>query len=245
MLKDIIIDDYSEIVALHEVDAKKQRDYVCKPIFDPIKNDYPKFEGYLSDADLGFGCAFPFKFAELKKGDSVADLGCASGIDSFIMAEMVGKTGTIFGFDITPALIERANAIKNSHQINQVQFETADISEIPLNDNSVDVCTSNGVFSLITDLEAVFSEVKRILKPNGVFCLSDINKKVDFRVSDYENIKTFTGCLNGIRQQGIYLNLMKSVGFKDIQIVEERPVVLPTEISTQQGLFITTFIMRK
>lgn len=244
MLKDRITVDYSKIVASHEADAKVQRANVCNAIFDPIRNRYPEFEGYLAEADLGLGCAFPFTFADLKKGDSVADLGCASGIDSFIMAKIVGESGSVFGFDITPRLIERANVIKNSHQINQIQFETADIAEIPLDDNSVDVCTSNGVFSLISDLEAVFREVKRILKPNGVFCLSDINKKADFDTSEYEKIKTYTGCLNGIRHQKTYLDQMKNAGFKSVEIIEERPVILPKHMTTKQGLFITTFKMK-
>lgn len=169
MLKDKITNDYANIVAFHESDAEAQRANVCSAIFDPIKDQYPQFEGYISESDLGLGCAFPFSNADIKKGYSVADLGCAAGIDSFIMARMVGEEGTVLGFDITPALIERADSIKKFHQIKQVEFQTADITEIPLDNNSVDVCTSNGVFSLISDLESVFSEVKRILKPNGIF----------------------------------------------------------------------------
>ncbi|MBA3985626.1 MAG: methyltransferase domain-containing protein [Flavobacteriales bacterium] len=241
MLKDAITAGYSNIVALHEANAEVQRENVCAPIYNPIKERYPQFKGYKREADLGLGCAFPFLYANLKKGDTVADLGCASGIDSFIMAQTVGKTGCVYGFDITPSLIKRANSIKDIYQIEQVAFQTADISIIPLEDKCVDVCTSNGVFSLISNLDKTFKEVKRILKNGGVFCLSDINKKVNYDTQEYDQIKAFTGCLNGIRHQDTYLKHIKNIGFKSIEIVEERPMQLPKGVASQQGLFITTF----
>ena len=241
MLNEKITEDYSKIVSLRESNAEAQRASVCPAIFNPIRHRYPQFNGYKPEADLGLGCAFPFEYANLKQGDSVADLGCASGIDSFIMAEMIGNTGMVHGFDLTPSLINRANTIKKHYGIEQVHFETADVTDIPLKDNSVDVCTSNGVFSLISDLELVFSEVKRILNPNGVFCLSDINRKTVFSEEDYDNIKTYTGCLNGIRHQNTYLAHIENAGFSSVEIIEERLVELPKTSSEKQGVYISTF----
>lgn len=241
ILKNRITEEYSEIVTAHELNAEAQRSNVCAAIFNPIRQRYMQFKGYKPEADLGLGCAFPFEHANLKEGDLVADLGCAAGIDSFIMAEMVGTKGRVFGFDITPSLINRAKAIKSMYGIEQVHFEMADISEIPLDDESVSICTSNGVFSLIKDLSEVFSEVKRILKPTGSFYLSDINRKTDFSEVEYENIKSFTGCINGIRHQQTYLDHIEEAGFSSVEIIEERLVALPKIISAEAGVHISTF----
>ncbi|PKP26923.1 MAG: hypothetical protein CVU03_01815 [Bacteroidetes bacterium HGW-Bacteroidetes-2] len=245
MLKEKITEDYTQIVSLNEANAQFQRNNVCAPIFEPIKHKYQQFKGYKSEADLGLGCDFPFQYITISKGQKVADLGCAAGIDSFILAEMVGKQGVVYGFDLTEALISRANAIKTKYTIENVHFQTADIAQIPLNSASVDVVTSNGVFSLLPNLELVFKEVYRILRPNGIFCLSDINKKTPFSEADYTKLKTFTGCLNGIRFQEVYTNHIKKTGFAHFEIVSERPVTLPENISKKQGVFITTFKIKK
>ncbi|TXD83515.1 methyltransferase domain-containing protein [Subsaximicrobium wynnwilliamsii] len=241
MLNDKITADYSKIVSSHELDAEAQRANACPAIFNSIRHRYPTFKGCIAEADLGLGCALPFEHANLKEGDLVADLGCAAGIDSFIMADLAGTKSQVFGFYITPSLIKRANAIKNNFGIEQVQFATADITEIPLEDDSVSVCTSNGVFSLIKDLEAVFKEIKRILRPGGVFCLSDINRKTNFSEVDYAQIKSYTGCLNGIRHQNSYLDHIKNAGFSSVELIGERLVEFPNHISKTQGVYISTF----
>lgn len=243
-LKGQIDIEYSKIVALNDEEGStSQRNLVCEPIFGPIKNRYPTFEGYEEASDLGLGFGFPFLYANIKKDDIVIDLGCAAGVDSFIVRKMVGENGHILGLDLTQKLIERATNIVVKNKFKNISFEQADIENIPLK-KSVNCVISNGVFSLLPNLDQAFAEVFRVLKTGGTFCMADINKKECFNEPAFSKIKQFTGCLNGIRHQQIYFDEMKNAGFEQISIVEERVIDLPKDImgaNEDNDLYITTF----
>lgn len=245
-IKEQIKADYAKIVAQNEKwGSEAQRRYICKPIFDPIATAYPKFKGYISEADLGLGCGFPFEYAGIQEGSTVLDLGCAAGVDSFIARKMVGDDGKVIGYDLTPELIVRAQSIAKKENIVNAKFEVADITHLPLEAEKADVAISNGVFSLLPDTRNSFVEVYRVLKPGGVFCISDINRKHMFPTDTYDRIKKFTGCLNGIRLHDYYIGAMKSAGFQNVEVVSERSVSMPSEVSEGDGIYISTFLMRK
>src|SRR5919106_6543614 len=46
---------------------------------------------------LGVGCGAPVNFADLKKGETVVDLGSGAGIDVFLSARKVSDTGKVIG----------------------------------------------------------------------------------------------------------------------------------------------------
>jgi SAM-dependent methyltransferase len=247
-LKQNIISDYSQIVAFHELDAQLQRDAVCAPIYDPIKKRYAQFKGYQSEADLGLGCGFPFAYADIQQGDVVIDLGCAAGVDSFIAGAMTGSTGKVIGVDLTPALVNRGNKIAREHDLDHVEFVVGDIEQLELEENSADAIITNGVFSLIIDLDSAFAKAYKTLKSGGTFCMADINKKCSFKADSYARIINFTGCLNGIRYQNLYLERIQNAGFVDIEFAQERQVELSEDIlpaGEENGLFITTYKMKK
>ena len=50
-------------------------------VYNIMTDDYSELEGYNKDADLGLGCGLPTEFAQIKKGDTVIDLGSGAGND--------------------------------------------------------------------------------------------------------------------------------------------------------------------
>ena len=52
------------------------------------------------------GC--PFVLGPIAEGDTVVDIGCGVGADVCIAADMVGPAGRVYGVDITPAMIRKA-----------------------------------------------------------------------------------------------------------------------------------------
>jgi 2-polyprenyl-3-methyl-5-hydroxy-6-metoxy-1,4-benzoquinol methylase len=247
-LKEVITKDYTDIVSVNNLNGDAQRDTVCGPIYEPIRDKYASIPGYIAAADLGLSCGFPFAHSGIEKGDVVLDLGCAAGIDSFIAGEMTGENGKVLGIDITQALVHRANKIAHERHMTHIYFEVDDIEKLDRGENWADVVITNGVFSLLPDLDSAFAKAYQALKPSGVFCMADITKNCKFTHDTYARVKKYTGCLNGIRLQQLYLDKMTAAGFKNIKIVAQRQVALPEEVvplDELNGLYITTYKMMK
>jgi len=118
-------------------------------------------------ADLGLGCGNPTAMASLKEGEVVLDLGSGAGIDCFLAAAAVGKTGHVIGVDMTSAMLEKARENARKGNYANVEFRMGEIEHLPVADNTVDVIVSNCVINLSPDKKQVFSEAYRVLKPGG------------------------------------------------------------------------------
>src|SRR5919206_4626109 len=66
---------------------------------------------------LGVGCGAPTKFADVREGEVVVDLGSGAGIDVFLSANKVGRSGKVIGIDMTDEMLEKArkNAKDNGY----------------------------------------------------------------------------------------------------------------------------------
>src|SRR3974390_2284798 len=47
-------------------------------------------------------------FADIREGNTVLDLGCGAGMDSFVAARRVGPEGRVLGVDFSRAMLARA-----------------------------------------------------------------------------------------------------------------------------------------
>jgi ubiquinone/menaquinone biosynthesis C-methylase UbiE len=57
----------------------------------------------------------PFSLGPIHTGETVVDIGCGSGADACVAALMVGQEGKVFGFDCTPAMVEKATRVRLGH----------------------------------------------------------------------------------------------------------------------------------
>lgn len=195
--------------------------------------DYSKIKGYNKDADLGLGCGIPTEFAQIKEGDTVLDLGSGAGNDCFVARELVGATGKVIGVDMTPIMIQKAreNALKLA--FNNVEFRFGEIEDLPVLDASVNVIVSNCVLNLVPNKEKAFTEMYRVIKPNGHFSVSDVVLKGDLPDGLKKSAEMYAGCVSGAIQLDEYMSLLKKAGFQDLSIQKEKVTVLPDDILSQ------------
>ncbi len=236
-IKQTVIDEYS-IIALRtfQIGSAEQRETICSAIYNEIEQEYRTFPGYKDEANLGLGCGFPFKYAAIKNGESIVDLGCGAGIDTFIAAALTGEKGNVTGIDLTSKLLDHAIQIAEQQKISNVDFKQGDIENIPLSDSFCDVIISNGVFSLLPDIKMVFKEMFRILKPGGRICIADITKFGEMSTHLYRSLLQYTGCLNGISTVERYCDAAITAGFSSIQIIDARKLEIPETIFTNEIL---------
>jgi SAM-dependent methyltransferase len=199
-------------------------------VYNIMSDDYTSMEGYNADADLGLGCGLPTQFAQIKKGDTVIDLGSGAGNDCFVARHETGATGKVIGIDFTPVMIEKARANAEKLQYNNVEFRQGDIEKMPVTAGVADVVVSNCVLNLVPNKDGVFREIFRVLKAGGHFSISDIVLQGDLPAAIRQAAEMYAGCVSGAIQKNDYLQLISTNGFTNITIQKEKPVIIPDDI---------------
>lgn len=120
------------------------------------------------------GIANPFSLRQLEPDERVVDVGSGAGFDSFVAAAQVGPQGRVIGVDMTPEMLAKARRTADILALDHVEFREGVAEELPLDDGSVDVVISNGVFNLCPDKGAAFAEAHRVLAPGGWLQFGDI-----------------------------------------------------------------------
>jgi ubiquinone/menaquinone biosynthesis C-methylase UbiE len=181
-----------------------------------------ELEAIPREAILGVGCGAPLHHANLQKGEVVVDLGSGAGIDAFLSANHVTEMGSVIGIDMTDEMLDKAQKNAKDGNYSNVEFRKGDIEEkIPVNDGAVDAVISNCVINLTTDKTKVFHEVHRILKEKGRMVISDL--VTDREVTPEEiSDEQWCSCIDGALTKENYLDCIRSAGFSEISILEER-----------------------
>ena len=120
------------------------------------------------------GVGNPFSLRALEPGERVVDVGSGAGLDSFVAASFVGREGRVVGVDMTPEMLAKARANRETLAADNVEFREGLAEELPVEDGWADVVVSNGVFNLCADKRKVFEEAFRALRPGGVLQFADI-----------------------------------------------------------------------
>ena len=173
-----------------------------------------------------FGCGNPLAFAEVKPGETLLDLGSGGGIDCFLAADRVGKSGRVIGLDMTEEMIERATKAAEQNGYGNVEFRLGQIEEMPVETGSVDWVISNCVINLSPEKEKVFAESFRVLKPGGRLLISDMVAE-DLPNEMREDISAWASCVSGAVTEGEYLGMIRAAGFEQVEIVDRVDYVEP------------------
>jgi 2-polyprenyl-6-hydroxyphenyl methylase/3-demethylubiquinone-9 3-methyltransferase len=109
---------------------------------------------------------------------TVLDLGCGGGF----MAEALAREGAdVIGVDPSAPAIEAAR--EHAAQAGLViDYRVGSGERIPLADESVDCVVCVDVLEHVESLDAVLDEVRRVLKPGGLFLYDTINRTLPARV---------------------------------------------------------------
>ncbi len=212
--------------------AKKSSSCCCKcSCSAPQPTEYAKKIGYNENdlasvpagANLGLGCGNPTALNTLKEGETVLDLGCGAGFDVFLAAKAVGKTGKVYGVDMTPEMIAKAreNACKGGYTT--VEFKLGEIESLPIESDMIDAVISNCVINLSPNKEQVFADAYRVLKTGGRLMVSDIVLEQPLPPQVRQSLTAYVGCIAGAILQTEYLAAMERAGFVDITIADSSP----------------------
>lgn len=197
------------------------------------------------------GVGYPHRAGVFQRGNIVLDVGSGSGTDTLIAALKVGPEGKVYGLDMTDAMIEKARANVEKAGVSNVEIIKGNAEAIPLPDELCDVVTSNGVLNLVPDKSAAYQEIYRVLRRGGYIQISDIVLMRDLSEKSRNNPQLWAECIVGAIPQDAYLELIRSVGFKDVRVLdtmnyfEKSPSESTQKAAQQYGAIAITLVGRK
>lgn len=252
LIKEKIKENYGKIALKGNVNSCCSSQEVCCDTGNISKEQVSSVIGYNEtelksipeESILGLGCGAPLNFADIKRGETVVDLGSGAGIDAFLASKLVGKEGKVIGIDMTDEMLEKARKASIANNYRNIEFRKGDIEErIPIEDNSVDVVISNCVINLTSNKTNTFKEIYRILKKdkNARMIISDLITTKEISKDDI-NSDNWCSCIDGALTKENYLQSIKDAGFQNIQILNEKTYM--DETNFNDGRKIVSIIVK-
>jgi ubiquinone/menaquinone biosynthesis C-methylase UbiE len=181
----------------------------------------------------------------LLEGARVLDLGCGSGRDAYVLAQLVGATGAVVGVDMTAEQLDVARRHVEWHRdrfgyananTSFVEGNIEQLTKLGFEPNSFDIIVSNCVLNLARDKFQVLRDAFNLLKPGGEMYFADVY--ADRRLPEaWRDDPILLGeCLGGALYWNDFLQIAKRAGFTDPRLVTDRPLSIDdTEISAKLG----------
>ena len=165
-----------------------------------------------------FGAPMP----PLMEGCTVVILGCGSGRDVYLAAQLVGPEGKVIGVEPNAERLAIAEKYLDK-EIAQFGYEKCNVElmvGVPENlsaiaDGTADIVISNCTFNLSPDKVAYINEVFRILKDNGEFYFTDVftDRRIPTEISKV--VANRADRLAGAMFVGDFRRLVQRNGFND------------------------------
>ncbi len=213
-------DTRSQVNQFYSQAAEKIQEDILNPICyeDHLIEHIPEQMRYRS-----YGCGSPILEADIQPGEVVLDLGSGTGIECFIAGKLTGPQGSVIGIDMGDAMLSMAETTKKhvveNLQYNNIEFKRSFLEDVPLPDASVDLVISNCVLNLSPDKRRVFSEIFRVLKPEGRLVISDITYDKTIPLTIKYNEKLRGECIGGALPYHDLFGMLNDLGFSHSRIL--------------------------
>jgi len=223
------MDNHTRIIALYsELAEQPQKDFGWDKGLENAKaHGYKEswFEKLPSQIwDYCAAVGNPFSIGDIPEGATVLDLGCGAGVDLLVAALLVGERGHVIGVDITPKIVEKAIYHAKEAGFSNVEVLESSFDNIALEDEFIDIVISNGAINLTSCKQSVFTEIYRVLKPNGKIYFADM---IDIsgdegpccsveQSSCCESEDDWANCVAGTLRKEELIEIIEQTGFKNV-----------------------------
>jgi ubiquinone/menaquinone biosynthesis C-methylase UbiE len=204
--------------------SRDDEDTIMKSRMEKMVNSYDK---YMNKITLGREDALrtmTVTLAQVNPGDCVLEIGCATGTLSLAAKRQAGPTGSVFGIDIIPGMIE-VSRNKAALAKLDVTFQSGSIEDIPFPNEYFDVVMCS--FMIFHMSEKVrnkgIKEIYRVLKPQGKLLVLDL--ALPTQTASRRILKLLLGFM--LKHDLKELQpIMESSGFSQIEIAQAKFRVL-------------------
>ncbi len=114
------------------------------------------------------------RFARIKPGSRVLEVGCGTGVACRDLAEMVGPRGRVVGVDPSRTFIQAARRLAREHRLDRrIRFEVGDGARLRLRDGAFDGALAVTVLLHVPNPQAIVREMIRVTCPGGFVGVQD------------------------------------------------------------------------
>ncbi|MFF5314698.1 class I SAM-dependent methyltransferase [Streptomyces massasporeus] len=117
--------------------------------------------------------------AEISTGE-VLELGCGPGYLGLEWLTQAEDSARLVGLDISPAMLRRAGINAGGYGVaERCRYECGTVLALPFEDDRFDHVISASSLHEWADPVTALSEMHRVLRPGGRYCVSDLRRDVD------------------------------------------------------------------
>ncbi|MBN1058324.1 methyltransferase domain-containing protein [Clostridium botulinum] len=187
-----------------------------------------------------------FQKMNLIKCSKILELGCGVGKLWIKNQDFIDENSEIILSDFSPNMLKCAkNNLENLDY--KFKYKKINAEDIPYDDESFDVVIAEHMLYFVTDIEKALSEIKRVLKPNGIFYVTtnscnsmiELNKlaeKFDPNLDINNNgLSSRFDLENGEKMLKKYFNNIESETLEGKIILDKAEPVVSYKASTIQG----------
>ena len=106
----------------------------------------------------------------------VLDVGCGRGVGVQILLEQFGA-GQVYGIDLDPQQLRRAQKRFAGTSEGRVVLAVGSVEKLPFPNEYFDAVFDFGMLHHVVDWQAGVAEIRRVLKPSGLFFFEEVTRE--------------------------------------------------------------------
>ena len=199
--------------------------------------------------EMNYGCGTTVHARDLTNNPRTLYVGVGGGMELLQFAYFSRQKSGVVGVDVVDEMLEASRKnFKEAEELNPwfksefVDLKKGDATDLPVEDNSIDVAAQNCLFNIFKteELTKALKEMYRVLKPHGRLVMSDptCEQEMNEELRNDERLRAL--CLSGSLSIKDYVKALTDVGFGTIEIRARKPyrILDPKNYPTEELVYI-------
>ncbi|APU68498.1 arsenosugar biosynthesis arsenite methyltransferase ArsM [Christiangramia flava] len=199
--------------------------------------------------EMNYGCGSTVHARDLTNNPRILYVGVGGGMELLQFAYFSRQKNGVVGIDVVDEMLEASRKnFKVAEEQNPwfksefVDLKKGDATDLPVEDNSIDVAAQNCLFNIFKteELTKALKEMYRVLKPHGRLVMSDptCEQEMNEELRNDERLRAL--CLSGSLSIADYVKALTDVGFGTIEIRARKPyrILDPKNYPTEELVYI-------
>ncbi|GAA4312585.1 arsenosugar biosynthesis arsenite methyltransferase ArsM [Pontixanthobacter gangjinensis] len=199
--------------------------------------------------EMNYGCGTTVHARDLTNSPRILYVGVGGGMELLQFAYFSRQKSGVVGVDVVDEMLEASRKnFQEAEEMNPwfssdfVDLKKGDATDLPVEDNSIDVAAQNCLFNIFKteELTKALKEMYRVLKPHGRLVMSDptCEQEMNEELRNDERLRAL--CLSGSLSIKDYVKALTDAGFGTIEIRARKPyrILDPKNYPTDELIYI-------